>query len=56
MTAVSQLGSALRYASEELRADREVVLTALKKDFNGDLIKFANKILKQELEKEGLLN
>ena len=48
--------SSLRYASEELRSDREVVLTALKKDFNGDLIKFANKSLKEELEKEGLLN
>ncbi len=56
LRAVKTLGAALEFACKEFKSDREIVLTALKKDFNGDLIKFANKSLKEELEKEGLLN
>ena len=46
--------SALEYASDELKADREVVLAAVNND--SDAIKFASDELIDELKKEGLLD
>ena len=40
--------------SRDFHSEREIVLEALKTD--SDVIRFANKILKEELEQEGLLN
>ena len=47
LEAVKRYGFALKYASKELQADREVVLEAIKRE--GFALKYASKELRLEL-------
>ena len=47
LAAVQQNGRALKYASEELQADREVVLAAVQQ--NGDALTYASQELQAKL-------
>ena len=54
LAAVKSKGQALEDVYKKFKSDREIVLEALKTD--SDAIRFANKILIEKLEQEGLLN
>ena len=50
LAAVKNFGDALRYASKELRKDREIVLEAVSKPHSGDNLAYADEVLRGDRE------